>query len=151
MYIPSKMWKKRKKWFLSYDLPDSADRSVSRRRYYWNSREIMGLQEKNKYSNLVLRTSKIVDFRNLPEIVYRNSRILPYITVRDRGGTAIYTSCVSSSGGRCGLCLDKVLTLTYPSLQPPHNAVNKSTSKSKWHINSNSQLYIIHKWHGMYI
>ena len=52
----------------------------------------MGLQEKLKYSNLVLRTSKIVDFRNLPEIVYRISRILPYITVRDRGGTAIYTS-----------------------------------------------------------
>ena len=52
----------------------------------------MGLQEKLKYSNLVLRTSKIVDFRNLPEILYRFSRILPYITVRDRGGTAIYTS-----------------------------------------------------------
>ena len=52
----------------------------------------MGLQEKLKYSNLVLRTSKINDFRNLPEILYRNSRILPYITVRDRGGTAIYTS-----------------------------------------------------------
>ena len=84
--------KKSKKCFLSYDLPDSADRSVSRRRYYRNSREIMGLQEKLKYSNLVLRTSKIVDFRNLPEILYRISRILPYITVRDRGGTAIYTS-----------------------------------------------------------
>ena len=52
----------------------------------------MGLQEKLKYSNLVLRTSKIVVFRNLPEILYRNSRILPYITVRDRGKTAIYTS-----------------------------------------------------------
>ena len=56
----------------------------------------MGLQEKLKYSNLVLRTSKIVDFRNLPEILYRNSRILPYITVRDRGGTAIYTSFTAS-------------------------------------------------------
>ena len=61
-----------------------------------------GTSGKLKYSNLVLRTSKIVDFRNLPEILYRFSRILPYITVRDRGGTAIYTSCGSSSVGYCG-------------------------------------------------
>ena len=45
--------KKTKKCFLSYDLPDSADRSVSRRRYYRNSREITGLREKLKYSMLV--------------------------------------------------------------------------------------------------
>ena len=64
----------------------------------------MGLQEKLKYSNLVLRTSKIVDFRNLPEILYRFSRILPYITVRDRGGTAIYTSYPSEkTAGLVGL------------------------------------------------
>ena len=53
--------KKSKKCFLSYDLPDSADRSVSRRRYYRNSREIMGLQEKIKYSMLVEKTQKSVE------------------------------------------------------------------------------------------
>ena len=52
--------KKSKKCFLSYDLPDSADRSVSRRRYYRNSREIMGLREKIKYSILVGKTQKSV-------------------------------------------------------------------------------------------
>ena len=59
--------------------------------YYKNLSEINGLQEE-KYCDLVPRTSTINDFQDLPEIVYRCSSIFPYITVRDRGGTAIYTS-----------------------------------------------------------
>ena len=31
----------------------------------------MGLQGKIKYLNLVLRTSKINDFRNVPEVLYK--------------------------------------------------------------------------------
>ena len=101
MYISSKMRKQNRKQKMSYGLPDSADRSVPRRRYYRNSREIMGLQETNKnYSNLVSRTSEIIDFADLPRILYKCSRIFPYITVRDRGGTAIYTSTVHQAGSR---------------------------------------------------
>ncbi len=61
--------------------------------------KLWDFRNKNKYSNFVLRTSKIVDFWDLPEILYRISRILPYITVRDRGGTAIYTSPISQLPG----------------------------------------------------
>ena len=45
--------------FLSLRPPDSADRSVSSRRYYRNLWLILGIQEKIKYTKKVQKTSKI--------------------------------------------------------------------------------------------
>ena len=58
--------------------------------------KLWDFRKKIKYLIFVEKqTKKSVRNLNLPEIIYQISRILPHITVRDRGGTAIYSSCTT--------------------------------------------------------
>ncbi len=69
---------------------------------------------------------------NLPEIVYQISRIFPYFTVRDRGGTAIYSSYFRLPW------FSRLNARSRTSLSPS----TEEPFLRPWHVSNNAHVYI---------